>query len=122
MKKVFIFFALMCAFATHALAVPGLFTEISFSVAIIKNGNGSGNNNPRTPIEPPFVTLDDHLLTLPSNHPSYTLILVDSFDDIAYQITVSENQEEVMLPSTFSGSYELQIIQGEWCFYGDIEL
>ena len=44
----------MCAFATHALAVPGLFTEISFSVAIIKNGKMIYNKSRRslTPLGP----------------------------------------------------------------------
>jgi hypothetical protein len=50
------------------------------------------------------------------------LNIVDSNDTVVYTVVVPSNVSEVDLPDTLSGTYELQLIQGNWCFYGDITL
>lgn len=87
--------------------------------------SGSGEL-PRNPINPPSVSLDDHTLYINSEHPAYTLYLVDTTGeepDVVYQVCIPANVNVVVLPSTFSGTYELQLYDGgDYYFYSEIEL
>lgn len=86
---------------------------------------GSGEF-PRSPINPPSASLDDHTLYIDSEHPAYTLYLVDTTGDepdVVYQVNVPANVNAVVLPSTLSGTYELQLYDGgQYYFYSEIEL
>ena len=87
--------------------------------------SGSGEL-PRNPINPPSASLDDHTLYINSEHPAYTLYLVDTTGeepDVVYQVCIPANVNVVVLPSTFSGTYELQLYDGgDYYFYSEIEL
>lgn len=41
---------------------------------------------------------------------------------IVFTTFIPTDVQQVSLPSTLSGNYEIQIIQGNLCFYGDITL
>ena len=81
---------------------------------------------PRSPINPPSASLDDHTLYINSEHPAYSLCLVDTTGDepdVVYQVYVPANVNVVVLPSTLSGTYELQLYDGgQYYFYSEIEL
>ena len=81
---------------------------------------------PRGPINPPSASLDDHTLYINSEHPAYTLYLVDTTGeepDVVYQVFIPANVNVVVLPSTLSGTYELQLYDGgDYYFYSEIEL
>jgi hypothetical protein len=87
--------------------------------------SGSGEL-PRSPINPPSASLDDHTLYINSEHPAYTLYLVDTTGeepDVVYQVCIPANVNVVVLPSTLSGTYELQLYDGgDYYFYSEIEL
>lgn len=87
--------------------------------------SGSGER-PRNLINPPSASLDDHTLYINSEHPAYTLYLVDTTGeepDVVYQVYVPANVNVVVLPSTLSGTYELQLYDGgDYYFYSEIEL
>jgi len=74
----------------------------------------------RTPTETPEVTQDDHTLSFDASCHGCTLRLVNADNEVEYTTVITSST--LVLPSTLDGTYELQIIQGEWCFYGDIEL
>lgn len=74
----------------------------------------------RTPTETPEVTQDDHTLSFDASCHGCTLRLVNADNEVEYTTVIGTST--LVLPSTLEGTYELQIIQGEWCFYGDIEL
>jgi hypothetical protein len=77
----------------------------------------------RSPACPPTVEMYDHTLYFEADHPTYTLMLVDEFEEVAYEVTIPSTVEEVELPSTLVGNYELQLYGGgEFYFYCDIEL
>ena len=86
---------------------------------------GSGER-PRSPINPPSASLDDHTLYINSEHPAYTLCLIDTSGeetDVVYQIYVPANVSAVVLPATLVGTYELQLYDGgEYYYYSEIEL
>jgi hypothetical protein len=120
MKRLFIAIAFLCGMSTYVNAVPGLVTNIIFSVGKIKNGGGIGNPLPKSPATSPEVTLDDHTLTFDESCSGCVLYLVNEDDEVEYTTVITS--DTLVLPSTLEGQYEIQIIQGEWCFYGDIEL
>ena len=43
-------------------------------------------------------------------------------DNMVYSKVIPINTTNLVIPSTLSGEYEIQIIQGNICFYGYIEL
>ena len=72
---------------------------------------------PRTPI--PELSYEEHVLYFITSCVGDTLQLVQD-DDVVYSIIISE--DEITLPTDLEGSYELQIIHENLCFYGEIEL
>ena len=56
------------------------------------------------------------------NHPEYTLILKDENDNVVYTTTVFTTQTDVILPSSLSGDYQIELIMDDWLFVGEISL
>ena len=81
-----------------------------------------GNNPPKAPVQPPYVTLDDHTLYIWSQHTGYTLTLLDDDDNVVYQTYVAAGVQFCALPSTLSGSYTLQLSNDTYLFTGVIDL
>ena len=81
-------------------------------------GHGYG----RTPMQPPVVYIEDYTLTFAVGHPDYTLIIKDEDGYVVYTTTVFSNDTEVILPSTLSGDYEVNLVMGNWLFTGWINL
>lgn len=126
MKKILSIAALLLLVVGPVLAQdPSHVTELTFQVGIT-NPTGSSGELPRNPINPPSASLDDHTLYINSEHPAYTLYLVDTTGeepDVVYQVCIPANVNVVVLPSTFSGTYELQLYDGgDYYFYSEIEL
>ena len=80
-------------------------------------------NKPRphkSPVQIPEVDLEGFTLTFFDSCVGCTLRIVNTEDEVEYTTIITS--DTLVLPSTLEGQYEIQIIQGEWCFYGDIEL
>ena len=97
-------------------------TIVPLSVCIEDDDQPLGNGNPRSPIEVPLVYIDDHTLTFAVGHPDYTLIIKDEDGYVVYTTTVFSTDIEVILPSTLSGDYEVNLVMGNWLFTGWINL
>ena len=78
-----------------------------------------GGENPKSPVEAPIVDLDDHTLYFTTSCVGDTLQLVQN-GVVVYSTIITS--DEVELPTTFEGEFELQIIHDNWLFYGDVEL
>lgn len=83
-------------------------------------GNHSGL--PKSPVLVPEVSLDDHTLYFFTSCDGYTLNLVDENDVVVYTIVIPTGTTSWVLPATLSGEYELQLITGNYCFWGMITL
>ena len=81
-----------------------------------------GNQPSRGPIDPPTVYLENYTLTFATSHPEYVLYIKDENETVAYSTVVTSATKEVVLPSTLSGDYEIQLVTGNWCFWGYITL
>lgn len=94
---------------------------IPFSVHYDDNtpiGHGHGRGS----IEVPLVYIEDNTLTFEINHPDYVLTIKDEDGDVVYTTTVFTTDTEVILPSTLSGDYEINLVMGDWLFTGWINL
>ena len=118
MKKLLLFVLGAILFSTKLMA----WEQIPFTVNGDIDDMPIGHGNPRTPIEVPLVYIEDYTLTFAIGHPDYVLIIKDEDGVVVYNTTVFSAQTEVILPSTLSGDYEIQLVMGNWLFTGWIAL
>ena len=97
-------------------------TIVPLSVCIEDDEQPGTNGFPRSPIEVPLVYIEDYTLSFETNHPDYILTLKDEDGDVVYTTTVLSTDTEVILPSTLSGDYEVNLVMGNWLFTGWINL
>lgn len=125
-KKTFLLTCLLGMFAPGTRAHQ--YTPKHVSVLTMEEGkklllhektstNDNGEPNPRTLI--PEVTLQGntlHFIT-PCNGCAFRLV---QSDNICYEVEITGNM--LIIPATFTGMYELQIVSGDIIFYTDVEL
>ena len=115
MKKItFLFIALLMS---CTLAQAQVQTQISF-VCHGFHDRPVGHNTPKGPDESPVVYLEDYTLTFEVDHPEYVLYIKDEDEVVVYSTVVTSATTEVVLPSTLSGDYEIELIMGDWLFSG----
>ena len=122
MRKTIIY-AVLFFIATVAFANPpqNHANPIPLVVRPIKP-TGGHSSLPKSPIEIPEVWQNSHTLTFDAAIEGCTVQLVDENEDVVFSDSIEENQTSLVLPSTLTGTYELQIIQGDYMFYCEIEL
>ncbi len=76
----------------------------------------------KSPVLAPTVYIDGNVLTFETPCDGCLLQLVDENDDVVYTTIIPAGTTTLALPSDLEGTFELQIIDGEWMFYSDIEL
>ena len=96
--------------------------QINLSVSIVDPYGGLGNGHPKSPVQPPYVTLDDHTLYIWSQHGGSTLTLLGDNDAVVYQTYVAAGVQFADLPSTLSGSYTLLLSDDTYLYTGMIDL
>jgi hypothetical protein len=85
--------------------------------------NGSGeHSDPKSPVQMPTVVQDGYTLYIISGCTGATLTLRDEFEIVVYSTVITDETDEVTLPSTLSGTYEIRLIRGSQTFVGEIEL
>lgn len=114
MKKFIILFCFLCIYNTENFATTE--SEIDFEIYYDEKDGVKGN--PRSPVKTPDASLDDHTLYIYACE-GCVLQLVQN-DEVVYSTIITSDIVE--LPESLSGTYELQIIRGNYCFWADIEL
>ena len=122
MKKVLISLLLLMLM-TNSFACINQFYEsqIEMKIKITKPGDEQGDPH-KSPVVIPSVSLDDHTLYFDTPCDGCTLNIVDENDVVVYTLVIPTGTTSLVLPSSLTGEYELQIIQGVYCFYGTITL
>lgn len=120
MKKLFLILFMAVSLPT-CLSVNAEEVEISLSCEI-RDNSGIKDKPARGPVAIPSVSIDGNTLYINSSHPDCTVQLVDEDDEVVYDVFVAENVSTVQLPAVYSGEYRLNILWGNWCFWGYIEL
>ena len=78
--------------------------------------------HPKTPILMPTLWQNGYQLDFYGPHLDYVLRIVDASNTPVYVTAVPSSQTQVMLPTTLSGTYRIELIMGSWLFYGFIDL
>ena len=94
---------------------------ISLQIEDIDPTSGHGDPH-KGPVQIPSISLDGHTLFFFSPCDGDTLRLVDEDGVVVYSLIIPDGTYSLELPITLSGNYELQIIRGNFCFWGEIEL
>lgn len=117
MKKVII---CLCMFLFSAVNAVNA-SPVELQVRIIDPTHHDGPVG-RGPVEIPSVILEGHTLVFNSSCDNCALYLFNEDGDIEYATVISEGTASMTLPSSLSGEYEIQLIRGQFIFYGFIEL
>ena len=97
------------------------FEELVFQVGYNDEGTIVGGV-PRMPIRPLYGSLDDHTFYINGGHADFVVQLLDEDDNVVYQTVMPSDVSSIVLPSTLSGTYQIQLLWGDWMFYGWINL
>ena len=96
---------------------------ISLTVQVIhEDEQPITHGHSKSPDETPTVYIEDYTLYFEANHPEYVLNIKDEDGDVVYTTVVYSAQTQVVLPSTLSGDYEIEIIDDDLLFVGWINL
>ena len=127
MKRILITFICLIGYLTPYIHA---YDNNSFLTINISDGEGeklplqiktnpehNGEPNPRTPI--PEVNLRGNTLHFITPCNGCTFRLVQS-NNINYVVEITGNT--LIIPATFTGMYELQIVSGDIIFYTEVEL
>ena len=118
MKKLFLFVLSAFFMSTSVWALELVPLTVSIDIDDQPLGNGHG----KTSMCPPVVYIEDYTLLFENDHPEYVLYIKDEDDNVVYTTTVYSTQTQVILPSTLSGDYQIELIMGYWLFTGWINL
>ena len=117
MKKLFLF--VLGAFILSASAMAWNLIPLSVNY---DEEQPISHGNPKAPMLAPKVYIEDYTLLFAVDHPDYILNIMDEDGAVVYSTVVYSTQTQVVLPSTLSGDYEIQLVMGNWLFSGWINL
>ena len=120
-KKVFIITLLTAMLSMGSGDVYANPDMIDLEVGIEDPELGNLGQN-KAPITIPEISLEDYTLFFITPCDGCTLRLLDASDNVVYSTVIATGTTSLVLPSSLSGEYEIQIIQGNICFYGFIYL
>lgn len=119
MKRIVI---LLLALALLPLSnVSVMAKTITFSVGY-EDPQNPMDDDPRSPILIPEVDLEGYTMTFYTPCDGCVLRLLDENDNVVYSTVIPTGTTSIVLPSYLSGNYEIQIVQGNIYFYGNIYL
>lgn len=121
MKRIILGLALILASSFSGVMAQEIGDEIDLEVGIV-DPTGSYDPYEKGPVLVPSVSLDGHTLYFATSCDGCTLRLLDENDVVVYSTIILTGTTSLVLPSYLSGEYEIQIIQGNLCFYGYITL
>jgi len=105
-----------------SMAAQAITLQFQLHAYIDDFGTHRGPNKPRLPAYSPNVTLEDHTLHFYYDHPDCTVQLLEG-DDVVFEVPFFPyTANNINLPATLSGQYELRIVEVGYYFSAVIEL
>ena len=83
------------------------------------NNQGDGN---RSSVLVPHVAINGYTLTFYTPCDGSMLRLLDESGNVVYSTVIPVGATTLVFPSTLSGEYRIEIIQGNYLFWGYLEL
>lgn len=118
-KKSLLFVLLLALLPLSNLCVMA--QPIGFGVGYVDPQNPMDDDK-RSPILIPNVDIDGYTLTFYTPCNGCVLRLIDENDVVVYSTVIPTGATSLVLPSYLSGDYEIQIVRGNFYFYGYISL
>ena len=81
-----------------------------------------GLPTPRTPEAIPVIYFDGNTLYFATPCDGCALQIVDTAENICYELIIPMSSTELELPNNLFGEYELKIIRGNTLYYGTINI
>lgn len=100
---------------------PSVFQQVYLSVRYY-DPTVTQQGHPKSPIQVPEIGIDGDTIYFVSSCDGCTLRVVNEDGEVEYAVTIPVDCDSLELPSTLEGEYEIQILRGNYCFYGMIEL
>ena len=117
-KKTLLFaFAMMALMPLQQLHADP--TILDFQVGYIDPSNNGGQH--RTPVLIPTISIEGYTLYFTTPCDGCALRLLDADGEEVYSTTIPNSCASLNLPLYLSGTYLLQIICGDICFYTTID-
>ena len=122
-KKLFLIFGLILMFSLGSVAQNPSEPDPEQVPLRVKPQNPI-NTKPinRSPVMAPTLCIEDHTLYFITPCDGCLLQLLNEDGEVEFAIEIPEESETLTLPFYLEGEYELQIIRGNFCFFGFIEL
>ncbi len=121
MRRFISILALVLASSFSGVMAQEVGDEIDLEVDIF-DPTGSYEPPQKGPILVPSVSLDGHTLYFATSCDGCTLRLLDENNIVVHSTVIPSGTTSLVLPSYLSGEYEIQIIQGNYYFWGYIIL
>jgi hypothetical protein len=118
MKKLFLFVLSAFLISTNSWAK----TLVPLTVCIEDDEYPIGNGYGKTSMCPPLVYIEDYTLLFEVGHPEYVLNIKDENNNVVYTTVVYSTQTQVILPSTLSGDYVIELAVDNLLYTGWINL
>ena len=117
MKRIVTLLFVLCSMSAVAFADD----DVILTAGVIQD-DPMGNDYPRSPIVAPSASIDDHTFYINEVHPDYVfqLVDIDDEDNVVYEVPMASGVNSIVIPSAYVGNYRVQLIWGNWCFWGYI--
>lgn len=119
-KRILLFSLMMVMLPLSSIHVYADQTDIDLQVGY--DDPNEGIPEQRSPILLPHIGIEGYTLTFFTPCDRCLLQLLSEDNEVVYSTIIPSNAITLVLPSYLSGTYEIQIIQGNICFWGYIEL
>lgn len=120
-KKSFLLMTLMMAMLSlSSVRVSAASTPIPLTGEYIDPKEGEEYHRSQALV--PELEIDDYTLFFMTPCDGCVLRLLDENRDVVYSTVIPDSAVSLVLPSYLSGDYEIQIIQGEYYYWGYINL
>ena len=124
MRKIIVTSCLLCIFSLYAFSQSPVVhgTCISWQLGIT-NPTIGGAPTPKSPVEFPSVSIDDHILHFYNIGYDLTLYLFDENNTLVYTYCIQQGSNSLELPKELSGLLEIQLhTNTNYYFYAYITL
>jgi len=124
MKTYHLFIIVLCFLS---LNVQKSFSQTPLTTPVFLTLDNDDHNQgtsgmPKAPILTPQVSIGGHFLFFTESHADFVLTLTDEDGNVVYVANVAASDTQLTLPSSLSGTFELRLYAGIYCFVGEITL
>ena len=118
MKKL-VLIVLLMTISSNAVQMYAEPVDISFETGYV-DPTSDDDEIQRSPIMTPRVAIDGYMLSFFTPCNGCELQLLDEEGNVVYNVIIPDGSATLTLPSYLSGDYEIQIIRGNYLFWGYI--